>query len=199
MSDDNGLVIDAAGSGIRSGFGRMDSAGSRTKHKYGMDLSYDSWGTAGTPIQSLVGNGTVVSVQRGNRGVGNSVLVDYGGRQIRYNHLQDFSVTAGQKLNAGQVLGRMGSSGNSPSGAHISYEFRQNGKVVPANVAFSDAQFSKKWGNKTGSWGTASSFDLSSKSASRTGSFSAGITSPVMTATRNPASSTTGNTFGRIF
>jgi murein DD-endopeptidase MepM/ murein hydrolase activator NlpD len=192
MSDASGQqFIDVAGTGIRSGFGRMDTATSRTKHKYGMDLSYDSWGKVGEPIKNIAGQGKVLEVQKSNKGAGNSVLVDYGGRQVRYNHLNDFNVKPGQTLAAGQVLGRMGASGNSPSGAHISYEFRQNGKVVPANVAFSDAKFSNKWGGKTGTWGNATQFNLSNKTASGTPSVastpSVGYTTP------------STNIFGRIF
>ena len=195
----DGFIIDAAGSGIKSGFGRMDTPSSRTKHAYGMDLSYDSWGSAGDPIKNIAGGGTVVSVQRSNKGVGNSVLIDYGGRQVRYNHLQDFTVKPGQKIAAGAVIGRMGSSGNSPSGAHISYEFRKGNKVVPANVAFSDAKFSSKWGNKAGSWSSATEFDLSSKksSGSRTGAFTTGASAP--TAMGGFAQPSTGNIVSKIF
>jgi murein DD-endopeptidase MepM/ murein hydrolase activator NlpD len=166
MSDSSSQqFIDVAGTGIKSGFGRVDKPGARTKHKYGMDLSYDSWGKLGEPIKNIAGDGKVLEVRKSNKGAGNTVLVDYGGRQVRYNHLQGFNVKPGQTLKAGQVLGTMGASGNSPSGAHISYEFRQNGKVVPADVAFSGAKFSDKWGGKTGTWGSAKQFDLATKSA----------------------------------
>jgi murein DD-endopeptidase MepM/ murein hydrolase activator NlpD len=166
MSDSSSQqFIDVAGTGIKSGFGRVDKPGARTKHKYGMDLSYDSWGKLGEPIKNIAGDGKVLEVRKSNKGAGNTVLVDYGGRQVRYNHLQGFNVKPGQTLKAGQVLGTMGASGYSPSGVHISYEFRQNGKVVPADVAFAGAKFSDKWGGKTGTWGSARQFDLSTKSA----------------------------------
>lgn len=189
------FTLDAAGTGIKSGFGRMDKPGARTQHAYGMDLSYDSWGKAGEPIKNIAGQGRVVSVQASNKGAGNTVLVDYGGRQIRYNHLMDFSVKPGQTLASGAVLGRMGASGNSPSGAHISYEFRKNGKVVPANVAFSDAKFSQKWGNKAGSWGNATQFDLKTKSADG----STTTIKPTAPASMGGFAPTTPNTFGKIY
>lgn len=159
------FTITGAGSGIKSGFGRVDKANARTRHAYGADLSYDSWGAPGTAVGNIYGPGKVASVRQGDTGVGNQVVIDYGGGvQIAYNHLQDSNVTVGQQIAAGANLGRMGSSGNSPSGSHISYEFRQNGKVVPANVALPDANFDKSfWGGKEGSWGKAQEFDMKSK------------------------------------
>jgi murein DD-endopeptidase MepM/ murein hydrolase activator NlpD len=189
--------IDVAGTGIKSGFGRVDKPGARTKHKYGMDLSYDSWGKVGEPIKNIAGDGKVLEVRKSNKGAGNTVLVDYGGRQVRYNHLQGFNVKPGQTLKAGQVLGTMGASGYSPSGAHISYEFRQNGKVVPANVAFADAKFSDKWGGKTGSWGSARQFDLSTKRS--VGSATSASTATPSFGTTFKSSSQTSNVVSRIF
>jgi murein DD-endopeptidase MepM/ murein hydrolase activator NlpD len=171
-------VINIAGSGIKSGFGRVDKPGARTKHKYGVDLSYDSWGKAGTPITSIYGSGKVSSVKSGNKGVGNQVVIDYGGGvQVAYNHLNDFSVKPGDMVDPNKAFGSMGATGNSPSGAHISYEFRKDGKVVAANAAFPNAVFPKdQWGGKEGSWGDITEFDRSTASpvSPRTTSFSSG-------------------------
>ncbi|MHB1153579.1 MAG: M23 family metallopeptidase [Eubacteriales bacterium] len=40
-----------------------------------------------------------------------------------YAHLQDFNINVGQAVRAGDIIGRMGSTGNS-SGAHLHYEIR---------------------------------------------------------------------------
>jgi hypothetical protein len=178
-------VINIAGSGVKSGFGRVDKPGARTKHKYGVDLSYDSWGKAGSPITSIYGSGKVASVKSGNKGVGNQVVIDYGGGvQVAYNHLNDFSVKPGDTIDPNKAFGSMGATGNSPSGAHISYEFRKDGKVVAANAAFPNAVFPKdQWGGKEGSWGDITEFDRSSATPStpsstpRATSFSAGTSS----------------------
>lgn len=179
-------VINIAGSGVKSGFGRVDKPGARTKHKYGVDLSYDSWGKAGTPITSIYGSGKVASVKSGNKGVGNQVVIDYGGGvQVAYNHLNDFSVKPGDTVDPNKAFGSMGATGNSPSGSHISYEFRKDGKVVAANAAFPNAVFPKdQWGGKEGSWGDITEFDRSSatpatpSSTPRATSFSAGAAAP---------------------
>jgi murein DD-endopeptidase MepM/ murein hydrolase activator NlpD len=159
------MTITGAGSGIKSGFGSVDKANARTQHAYGADLSYDSWGKPGTAVGNIYGAGKVASVKEGDTGVGNQVVIDYGGGlQIAYNHMMDFNVKPGQSISAGQNFGRMGATGNAPSGSHISYEFRRNGKVVPANVALPDAKFDKSfWGGREGSWGQAKEFDMKSK------------------------------------
>jgi murein DD-endopeptidase MepM/ murein hydrolase activator NlpD len=170
-------IINVAGSGIKSGFGREDQPGARTNHKYGVDLSYDSWGKKGTPITSIYGSGKVASVKSGNKGVGNQVVIDYGDAQVAYNHLNDYSVKPGDTVDPSTAFGTMGASGNSPSGSHISYEFRKDGKVVPANVAFPNAVFPKgQWGGKEGSWGDITEFDRSTatSNSSRSSSFSTG-------------------------
>ena len=172
-------IINVAGSGIKSGFGREDQPGARTNHKYGVDLSYDSWGKAGSPITSIYGSGKVASVKSGNKGVGNQVVIDYGGGvQVAYNHLNDFSVKPGDTVDPNKTFGSMGATGNSPSGAHISYEFRKDGKVVAANAAFPNAVFPKdQWGGKEGSWGDITEFDRSTATSngSRSSSFSTGL------------------------
>lgn len=168
-------IINIAGSGIKSGFGREDQPGARTSHKYGVDLSYDSWGDAGTPITSIYGNGKVSSVKSSDTGAGNQVVIDYGDVQVAYNHLNDYSVKPGDTVDPNKPFGTMGASGNSPSGSHISYEFRKDGKVVPANVAFPNAVFPKdQWGGKEGSWGDITEFDKST-ATSRSSSFSTGL------------------------
>lgn len=55
---------------------------------------------------------------------GNCVVLDHGGRfQSVYAHLASTSVKSGQKVRAGAVIGKVGSSGWSTS-AHLHYEIR---------------------------------------------------------------------------
>lgn len=63
---------------------------------------------------------------------GNYVLIDHGNRYMSYyNHLQKGSVCvkAGDKVNTGQQIGRLGSSGAS-TWPHLHFEWRENGVSV---------------------------------------------------------------------
>jgi len=61
-------------------------------------------------------------------GFGNYVELDHGnGVMTRYSHLEKISVTWGQKITQGQVIGLSGSSGGSVA-PHLHYEVIKNGK-----------------------------------------------------------------------
>lgn len=63
-------------------------------------------------------------------GYGRMVEVDHGnGFATRYGHLSEIDVAVGQKLAAGEVIGRTGSSGRS-TGPHLHYEVRHNGEAL---------------------------------------------------------------------
>jgi murein DD-endopeptidase MepM/ murein hydrolase activator NlpD len=58
------------------------------------------------------------------------VEVDHGqGFSTRYAHLSEILVSVGDKLSAGDSVGRTGSSGRS-TGPHLHYEVRHNGEAV---------------------------------------------------------------------
>ncbi|UDL91124.1 M23 family metallopeptidase [Mesorhizobium sp. PAMC28654] len=72
----------------------------------------------------------VVTKAGWNGGYGRMVEVDHGnGFATRYGHLSEIDVTVGQKLNAGDVIGKTGSSGRS-TGPHLHYEVRHNGEAI---------------------------------------------------------------------
>ncbi|WP_434722927.1 M23 family metallopeptidase [Mesorhizobium sp. RIZ17] len=63
-------------------------------------------------------------------GYGRMVEVDHGnGFATRYGHLSEIDVAIGQKLAAGDVIGKTGSSGRS-TGPHLHYEVRHGGEAV---------------------------------------------------------------------
>ncbi|UVC13686.1 M23 family metallopeptidase [Mesorhizobium onobrychidis] len=65
-----------------------------------------------------------------NGGYGRMVEVDHGnGFATRYGHLSKINVTVGERLNAGDVIGKTGSSGRS-TGPHLHYEIRHNGEAI---------------------------------------------------------------------
>jgi murein DD-endopeptidase MepM/ murein hydrolase activator NlpD len=63
-------------------------------------------------------------------GYGRMVEVDHGGGfATRYGHLSEIDVVVGQKLAAGDLIGKTGSSGRS-TGPHLHYEVRHDGEAV---------------------------------------------------------------------
>ena len=80
-----------------------------------------------------VKDGVVVSCGFGNSsnqktGYGNFILLDHGnGLTTQYAHLYSIYVTEGQTVTAGQVIGGVGTTGNS-TGNHLDFCIEQNGK-----------------------------------------------------------------------
>ncbi len=65
-------------------------------------------------------------------GYGNYVLIDHGdGSSTLYAHLHYMSITvySGESVSQGQIIGKIGSSGNS-TGPHLHFEVRYNGSTV---------------------------------------------------------------------
>ncbi len=112
-----------------------------------LDLT-KGWSTYGQPIYA-VKDGTVKTAQRGcddngyignscNGGYGNNVVIDHGqGYQTQYAHMRPDSMTVnqGQQVKKGDVIGYIGTSGNT-SGPHLHFEVRKNGRSVPVKDYF---------------------------------------------------------------
>ncbi len=111
----------APGAPFSSGYGnRLDPFLGRMAFHSGVDLEVP----ASTPAR-VTANGTVLSAGW-NGGYGLAVDVEHpSGYVTRYAHLSSVSVSAGQKLAAGDVVGRTGSTGRS-TGPHLHYETRLN-------------------------------------------------------------------------
>ncbi|WIB25506.1 M23 family metallopeptidase [Curtobacterium sp. MCSS17_015] len=117
---------------ISSGFGGRQVAGCSfcsTFHQ-GVDFAPG----AGTPI-GVVADGTVIKVQANDGAFGNDVWVehDVDGKKFVsvYGHMLDnsFEVVQGQQVKVGDVLGLVGSTGNS-TGPHLHLEIRIDGVPV---------------------------------------------------------------------
>ena len=110
---------------------------SRGWHK-GIDLVKSGGGALGTPVIASR-SGKVEVVQRSNSGYGHMVLVNHGdGYKTRYAHLVAGSITVsvGDYVDAGQTLGKVGSTGNS-TGPHLHFEVIYNGETYnPANYIY---------------------------------------------------------------
>jgi murein DD-endopeptidase MepM/ murein hydrolase activator NlpD len=118
-----------------SGFGlRIHPIYKIIKFHYGMDFT----APAGTDVYAS-GNGTVVAVMTAQRGLGKHIIIDHGfGYTSIYGHLRDFNVRVGQKVQRGDIIGYVGSTGTSVAN-HLHYEIKLNGtNVDPVNYYFED-------------------------------------------------------------
>ena len=88
-----------------------------------------------TPI--LAAHSGTVLVSGWNDSYGNQVLLDNGaGLSTRYAHMTQTAVTAGEVVTAGQVIGYVGSTGDS-TGNHLHFEVMQNGvRMNPLELVF---------------------------------------------------------------
>jgi murein DD-endopeptidase MepM/ murein hydrolase activator NlpD len=109
-----------------SGYGvRSDPFRGAAAMHAGIDLA----GPTGTPIHATA-DGIVREAAWNNGGYGRLIKIDHGrGIETRYAHLSSMSVSAGQRVTRGQVIGRMGSTGRS-TGSHLHYEVRIDGRAV---------------------------------------------------------------------
>lgn len=115
----------AQSAGLSSNFGRrIDPFNGRTAYHTGIDFRE----RYGAPVHTS-GAGKVVKTGY-HGGYGKMVEVDHGnGITSRYAHLSAISVSKGQTVRAGAVIGKIGSTGRS-TGAHLHYEVRINDNPV---------------------------------------------------------------------
>ena len=108
-------------------FGEVDAFGN-AGHR-GTDIPAPE----GTPI--LAAHSGTVLVSGWNDSYGNQVLLDNGaGLSTRYAHMTQTAVTAGEAVTAGQVIGYVGSTGDS-TGNHLHFEVMQGGvRVNPMDM-----------------------------------------------------------------
>jgi murein DD-endopeptidase MepM/ murein hydrolase activator NlpD len=110
---------------VSSGFGVRSDPFTRSA---AMHTGMDFHGQMGEPVR-VTASGTVTAAGWSG-GYGKVVDVDHGnGYVTRYGHLSEIDVKIGQPLRAGQVLGRVGSTGRS-TGTHLHYETRVGGQAV---------------------------------------------------------------------
>ena len=110
---------------ITSSFGEREDPfnGEGAFHK-GIDISAPK----GTPIRASADG--VVETAAMENGYGREVLIDHGhGMKTLYGHMSGFTVTQGQTVVRGQIIGYVGSSGRS-TGCHLHYEVQIHGTPV---------------------------------------------------------------------
>lgn len=126
-------AIDAVGSPfpdgwfVSSGFGYRPNPFDTAQKEFhtGVDLPKPE----GTPIYAI--SAGTVTATTGSSSYGNTFVITTsdGTLAFRYAHCHSFIVTSGQKVEAGQLVGYVGSTGNS-TGPHLHVETRLNGTLV---------------------------------------------------------------------
>lgn len=109
------------GARISQGWGK-----SRIRYAAGRHTGIDFGGPVGTRINSAA-SGVVVGAGR-DGAYGNAIKIRHGdGTTALYGHLSGINVKPGQKVKAGQAIGKMGNTGRS-FGSHLHFEVRKTDK-----------------------------------------------------------------------
>ncbi|HTA28070.1 MAG TPA: M23 family metallopeptidase [Bacteroidia bacterium] len=121
--------------GMLSGFGmRIHPIYKTLRMHTGIDFA----APLGTPVYAT-GDGVVETADDLDRGYGNHVVINHGfGYESLYGHLSRMAAKVGEKVKRGQIIGYVGSTGES-TGDHLHYEVIKNGvKVNPISYFFND-------------------------------------------------------------
>ncbi len=113
------------GGSVTSGYGYRTHPifGTRRLHR-GLDIS----GSTGTPIAAA--NGGTVILAGWNGGYGKAVVISHGsGITSLYAHQSQIAVSVGDTVSRGDIIGYVGSTGQS-TGPHLHFEIRSNGTAV---------------------------------------------------------------------
>jgi len=125
---DNALVpkgFPVANGYIGSGFGvRSDPFTGKREFHTGLDID----APRGSPVRAVADG--VVTWNTTRSGYGNVVEIDHGnGYMTRYAHNSKILVKVGQRVHAGQIIAKVGSTGRS-TGPHCHFEVWLHGHVV---------------------------------------------------------------------
>ncbi|MFP4113367.1 MAG: peptidoglycan DD-metalloendopeptidase family protein [Spirochaetales bacterium] len=107
-----------------SGYGmRSDPFTGQWRMHTGIDLA----NAVGTPVLAAR-PGRVVHLEPNTGTLGNMIILDHGdGFRSLYGHLDSFNVTNGQRVSAGQMIGRIGNTGRS-TGPHLHFSVIRQGR-----------------------------------------------------------------------
>jgi len=94
----------------------------------GYHLGVDLYHPGGTPIAASA-QGIVSQVSRGGS-YGNLIIIDHGCNvQTYYAHCSSVDVVQGQRVQAGEIIGTVGSTGRT-TGTHLHFEIRLDGATL---------------------------------------------------------------------
>jgi len=108
-------------SGSKFGMRRHPIQGTMKLHA-GLDYPAD----IGTPVKATKAGKVTYAGTKG--GYGLTVVIDHGGGyESLYAHLSEMTTSVGKEINQADVIGKVGSTGNS-TGPHLHFEIIENGK-----------------------------------------------------------------------
>jgi murein DD-endopeptidase MepM/ murein hydrolase activator NlpD len=120
----SGSASPVPGAVIGAGFGEY---GSWSRYHTGIDFR----AAYGTPIRA-VKSGVVLYAGNSGDWAGNHVAIKHAdGKTTMYSHMSSMAVRAGQTVQAGQIIGRVGETGRA-FGAHLHFE------LYPVGVKYGD-------------------------------------------------------------
>lgn len=125
-------VVITPDAGAVSGTGNFvwPAAGNITQGYSFYHKAFDIANRGGGPILAADSGTVVVAGWIDNSGYGNRVMVDHGNGYVTlYAHMSVVQVRPGQRVNRGDVLGQMGSTGRS-TGVHLHFEIRSGGGLL---------------------------------------------------------------------
>lgn len=112
-----------SGASITASFGQKGDlwkSGSHTGQDYGAAM--------GTPVKAIA-DGTVLP-SNSSEAYGTNIVIDHGGGYTSlYGHLSSKSVNTGSSVSRGQVIGKVGKTGNA-TGPHLHLEVRKDGHPI---------------------------------------------------------------------
>ena len=104
-------------------------------HEMRFHAGEDIGAPSGTPILAADSGIATVIPNNGN-GYGNYIMINHGGGRVTlYAHMSAFAISNGQSVTQGQVIGYVGSTGNS-TGPHLHFEVRVNGATTDPKSYF---------------------------------------------------------------
>ncbi|MGL4344354.1 MAG: M23 family metallopeptidase [Cellulosilyticaceae bacterium] len=105
-----------------------------TKEGKQVHKGVDVANSKGTPIYAAASG--IVEVASYLKGYGYAIYINHGnGIQTRYGHNSELLVEAGEEVKKGQMIAKMGSTGNS-TGPHLHFEILEEGKQVNPEKLF---------------------------------------------------------------
>ncbi len=118
----SGKLLRPVPGAVSSGFGkRIHPITGGVRMHNGVDMNAGM----GDPIKAAADGKVILSGVKG--GYGNTVMIDHGGGKVTlYAHQSKLGVSVGQSVTRGQVIGWVGSTGDS-TGPHLHFEVRING------------------------------------------------------------------------
>jgi murein DD-endopeptidase MepM/ murein hydrolase activator NlpD len=129
-------VVITPDAGAVSGSGNFvwPAAGRITQGYSFYHKAFDIANGGGGPILAADSGTVVIAGWVDNSGYGNRVMIDHGNGYVTlYGHMSVVQVRPGQRVNRGDVLGQMGSTGRS-TGTHLHFEIRSGGGLLnPGN------------------------------------------------------------------